>query len=80
MYGVFLASTAAATLFNYFPGLSNEASRISAIIDRGLVAELVVKCDEGEGIVAASLAEQTFCAPNFTCYEDLGEAISATCR
>jgi hypothetical protein len=77
MYG-FLA--AAVTLFNYYPGFTDSHSKIEAVIDRGLVAELVVRCEEGTAIVAASMVDQKFCTPKFVCYPALDRAISESCR
>jgi hypothetical protein len=79
MYGLVLATSTAASLFNYYPGFTDPNTRIEAVIDKGLIAELVIRCDVGTGIIAASLIEHTYCTPNFQCYASLEKAIAKTC-
>jgi hypothetical protein len=71
---------AAVTLLNYYPGFTDVDSRIEAVIDRGLVAELVVRCEPGTAIIAASMVDQTYCTPKFACYAKLDRAISESCH
>ena len=79
MHGILLATTTAASLFNYYPGFEDPNARIEAVMDKGLIAELVVRCNVGTGIIAASLIERTYCTPGFKCYASLATAIKETC-
>jgi hypothetical protein len=66
--------------FNSYPIFDDPTARIEAIIDKGPVAEMVVRCDKGTAIVAASWLEKTYCAPDFTCYASLEKAIIRSCK
>lgn len=76
----FVAAISAVTLFNYYPGFTHPESRVEAVMDHGLVMELVVKCEPGTAILAVSPVERTFCTPKFACYPDLDRAIAESCR
>jgi hypothetical protein len=78
MLGAFLATTLVG--FNSYPGFTDPNSRIEAVIDKGLIFELIVRCERGTGIIAASPIEQTFCTPKFVCYASLSKAVDETCR
>jgi hypothetical protein len=75
-----LAAAAVAASFNAYPAFDDPTARIEAIIDKGPVAEMIVRCDKGTAIIAASWLEKTYCAPDFTCYASLEKAISRSCK
>ena len=80
MHGIFVAAAATLAGFNYYPGFVEGGARVEAIIDRGLIAELVIRCERGTGIIAVSKIERTFCTPKFHCVRSLEQAIRETCR
>jgi hypothetical protein len=75
-----LLAAAAAAHFNYYPGFIEPGHRVDALIDKGPIVELVVRCKVGTGIIAISKYEGLFCAPDFTCFSTLRPAIARTCR
>jgi hypothetical protein len=76
--GLLLA--AATTGFIYYPGFVEPGQRVEALIDKGPIVEMIVRCRTGTGIVAVSKYEGLFCAPDFTCYSTLKPALARTCR
>jgi hypothetical protein len=76
----FLIVLAAATHFNYYPSFHEPGQRVEALIDKGPIAELIVRCAKGTGIVAVSKYDGLFCAPDFTCFKTLKPALARTCR
>jgi hypothetical protein len=75
-----LIAAAAAAHFNYYPGFEAPGQRIDAIIDKGPIAELIVRCPVGTGIIVVSKYDGLFCAPDFTCFKTLKPAFAKTCR
>jgi hypothetical protein len=80
MIGIFVAAATTLAGFNYYPGFEENGATVEAIIDKGLIAELVINCRPGTGIIAVSKIERTFCTPKFHCVPSLEQAIRETCR
>ena len=53
---------------------------VVAIVDRGLVSEVIVRCAKGESaIVSFSKTEKVFCAPNGGCSDALRPIAARAC-
>ena len=74
-----LVAAAAAGSYVDYPAFINPGSRIQAILDRGPITELIVKCPEGTGILSYSKVERVYCTPVRGCTPDLKTAIKKTC-
>lgn len=53
--------------------------RIEATIDRGPIAELIVRCPKGTAIISYSKVERLFCSPRHVCDRDLGRVVAKSC-
>jgi hypothetical protein len=53
--------------------------RIEASIDRGPIAELIVRCPKGTAIISYSKVERLFCSPRHVCDRDLGRVVAKPC-
>ena len=53
--------------------------QIEAIVDHGLIAELVVRCKNGAAIISYSKIEILYCAPDQTCDRNLRDVVARTC-
>lgn len=81
MFGVVLSlSTVAAASFTDYPAFVRPGVRIEAVVDRGPIAELIVRCPRGTGILSYSKVERTFCTPDWRCGQGLDRAIGRLCR
>ena len=76
---IWLVAAAAAGSFVDYPAFLNPGSRIEAVLDRGPIAELIVKCPGGTGILSYSKVERLYCTPVRGCTPDLKKAINRTC-
>lgn len=77
---IWLLAAAAAGTFTDYPVFLKPQARIEAVLDRGPIAELIVKCPEGTGILSYSKVERVYCTPVRGCTPDLKTAIVRTCR
>ena len=77
---IWLVAAAAAGSFTDYPAFVNPNVRIEAILDRGPINELIVKCPGGSGILSYSKVERLFCTPVSGCTPDLKKALARTCR
>ena len=75
-----LLTVAVAGGFIDYPAFVNLRSRVEAVIDRGPILELIVKCGPGTAIFSYSKVERLFCTPTKGCAADLKSAINRTCR
>lgn len=69
----------AAVSFSDYPGALSRKSPVEAVIDRGLVVEIVVRCGAGAGILTYSKADRRFCDSSLRCHSGLKAAREATC-
>lgn len=74
-----VAAVAAASVFSDYPGVRNANTAIEAIIDKGLVVEMIVRCDHNTGIVTYSRADRRYCDSRLRCHASLRAARRATC-
>ena len=61
---VLVAST---PFIQYAPPTSRQPPQIEAIVDRGPIIELIVRCPAGTAIVSYSKVERVFCSPKGSC-------------
>lgn len=66
--------------FTFYPAFTSRNAVVETVIDKGLVAELIVACPEGPGIIVYSKTEKVFCGPDHTCVADLKTAVRRLCE
>jgi hypothetical protein len=71
---------AAAATFSEYPVFVRPGSRVEAIIDRGTINELIVRCDRGSGILSYSKIEKLYCTPDHRCTRGRDTAIRRLCN
>ena len=71
-------SNSASGLTDY-PVFRRPNARIEAVIDRGPIQELIVKCGSGTAILSYSKVEKLFCDPKLACHRNLGVVVARTC-
>lgn len=76
---ILLVAAAAAGTFTDYPGFLDPRARVEAIMDRGPINELIIKCSEGSGILSYSKVERLYCTPVRGCTPNLKIAIARTC-
>lgn len=74
-----LAALALAAIFTDYPAFLRRGEPIEAIIDRGPINELVVRCSKGTGILTYSKLEHLYCASTLACFDTFEAARRATC-
>jgi hypothetical protein len=78
---VTLAASTATGVFTDYPGFLDPNSEIEAIVDRGPISELIVKCGPGTAILSYSKIEDLYCTPNGSgCFKSFDAAMSNTCE
>ena len=81
--GVALASgvtgTGGASGLTDYPAFQRPRAQVEAIIDRGPIQELIVKCGDGTAIISFSKVERRFCTPRLQCDRSLRVIIARTC-
>ena len=77
MIGLY-ASIVVGTFTFYLPPEGGEP-RIEAIIQRGLLAEMIVKCAEGTAIISYSQGDGLYCSPQFHCSRDRNAIMREAC-
>lgn len=70
----------AGAIFSEYPVFLGKDSPIEAVIDRGPIAELIVKCPVGAAIFSYSKVDRQYCTPKARCFYDLKKAIDDSCR
>lgn len=65
--------------FTFYPAFTERRAVVETIIDKGLVAELIVACPEGPGILTYSKVDKLYCGPDHTCGPDLNAAVRRLC-
>ena len=78
MFTKFLAI--AATTFTIYSGPNSPDPRIEALIDRGPIVEMIVRCRVGTAIITYSKMEGLFCDPRLRCDRDQNTVFTRTCR
>lgn len=84
--GLFLAipTTALAGNFNLYPGFSDRDAFVEMTSDKGLIIEIVLRCErQGNrvkaGIMTYSKVEGLFCSSKMLCTRDADKAADDTC-
>ena len=72
-----LLATGASGLTDY-PAFIQPNARVEAVIDRGPIRELIVKCGGGTAILSYSKVERLYCDPHLKCHPDLGVVVART--
>ena len=62
-----------------YPAFVRPEARIEAVIDRGPIQELIVKCGGGTAILSFSKVERLYCDPKLRCHKNLGVVVARTC-
>ena len=75
----FVASLVVGGFSMYFPPHSDEP-RIEAIIQRGILTEIIIKCAVGTAIVSYNAGDRNFCAPSGRCDRDRSKIILESCN
>ncbi len=71
--------TSAAGLTDY-PAFLRPTAKVEAIVDRGLIQELIVKCGaDGTAIISYSKVDRKFCTPQLKCDTSLRVVLARTC-
>ncbi|MGH1419166.1 MAG: hypothetical protein ACRBCJ_09955 [Hyphomicrobiaceae bacterium] len=67
--------------FTRYPAYSGSGyySGIEVITDRGLIAELIVRCSTDVAILSYSKAEKLYCTPKDGCFDTLVVARRTAC-
>ncbi len=74
-----LALLVGTTGFNDYPVFLKPTAQIEAVIDRGPIQEMIVKCKGGTAIVSFSKVDRKYCSPKLACYSTFAAVISETC-
>lgn len=77
---VFSLGVVAAAAFTDYPVFVRPGARVEAVVDRGPIKELIVRCPNGTGILSYSKIERTYCTPDWRCGSGLDRAIGRLCR
>jgi hypothetical protein len=75
-------STAAHSGFAGYPSFGDTlptAPQIEAVIDKGLIVELYIRCDRGIAIVTYSKVERAYCGPRHACSQSRPGAARSAC-
>ena len=67
-------------VFGAEQNVAPDKPRVEAMIDRGPIYELVVRCAQGTAIVSASKLNRTYCTPALHCDTDLARVLARACR
>ncbi len=63
-----------------YPGFINPKATVEAVVDRGPIQELIIKCPQGTAIIAYSKVEKLFCGPTGGCSQQLPAVVQRACR
>jgi hypothetical protein len=75
-----MLSPAPTTRFSDYPAFVKPNAVVQAYTDKGPIVEMIVRCPEGSGIMSYSKIERLYCSAKHTCFLQLREAVSDTCR
>ena len=62
-----------------YPVFRQPDAQVEAIIDRGPIQELIIKCGDGTAIISFSKVERRFCTPRLQCDPSLRVIVARTC-
>ncbi|MEL6290739.1 MAG: hypothetical protein AAFQ44_02970 [Pseudomonadota bacterium] len=75
-----LATAAVAGNFATYPGMNTPGSRVEAVLDRGMIFELIVRCEDGTGIISFAKNDRKYCLPSGRCTTSFDVAVQRLCR
>ncbi len=77
---------ASGEIYTSYPAFGDEIeeqyrnSRVEAVVDKGIVRELIIDCGSGaEGVMVHDVVGDVFCDSKDQCHEGLSTAIERTC-
>lgn len=68
-----------ASLFTTHPGAVRVNRGVEAVVDRGVIVEMIVRCQTGIAIISFSKIERRYCTPQFECFTNLDVTIRRSC-
>lgn len=68
-----------ASLFTTHPGTVRVNRGVEAVVDRGVIVEMIVRCQTGIAIISFSKIERRYCTPQFECFTNLDVTIRRSC-
>ena len=68
-----------ASLFTTHPGAVRVNRGVEAVVDRGVIVEMIVRCQTGIAIISFSKIERRYCTPLFECFTNLDVTIRRSC-
>jgi len=74
-----LVLTTSTPFIQYAPPSNRRPPRIEAVIDRGPIFELIVRCSSGTAIVSYSKVERLYCGPKGGCGGNRDEVFRKSC-
>ena len=63
-----------------YPGLVDRGARIEAMVDRGPIVELIIRCHKGTAIVSFSKVDKRYCDPHLRCARRLKTIVRRSCN
>ena len=63
-----------------YSGFVTPGVTVEAIVDKGPIAELIVRCQIGTAIVSYSKMERSYCTLRLKCHASLESVLAETCR
>ena len=74
-----LAVVLATHVVTIYPGRATFDGRVEAMMDRGPIVELIIRCGQGTAIISYSKIDRRYCSPKWSCSPDMGAVIRQTC-
>ena len=84
-----LANALLAVNFTTYPALGDRppaaprevqaTAQIEAMVDRGPIVEMIIRCPSGTAIISYSNIERRYCAPNGDCDGDVSRVVTRAC-
>ena len=65
--------------FTTYPAFYKNRARVEAVIDKGLMQEIIIRCFASTGIVTFSKAERVYCTPDHQCFDQFKTAVGRLC-
>lgn len=74
-----VAAAATTTTIDY-PAFARRPGPIEAVIEKGAIVEMIVRCPAGTGILSYSKADRRYCSSRNACFATFTPALRDTCR
>ncbi len=79
MLKVMAVGFALAALFSDYPAFVKRGGAVEAYTDLGPIVELIVRCQNGTGIMSYSKIERLYCSSKHSCHTTFAPALDDTC-